>query len=623
MADERRESTVHEKICEDLKARSKWADRQAVWYKMRHNGIPRKKKPYAGAPDLHFPLIDTAIEKLKPFYYRQLFASELLAELVSTRRQKEELTAEAAQWFDSHLKLKTNLLEEILYVIDAHLQGGKGIMRPFYNAAEDAIQFDSIDPLNLIVPKGTKELQKAGRIVHVEVLTREEYAKRKAYNQEPDFVKRLVGRGLNSHELKFDEKVNREGLTFGADDEIVIWNVWVKTADCWILKTLSPVDRDAVIRPDLRNPFQHGMAPFVDFRRELKEKGFYDSRGESEKLAQFEAYLCKLWNKKGEALDFFATPLFTSEDPAAEAKSLNFQPGEFVPRGIRRVEWGEPPFALDQEMANVRGIAEQRAGMPDFGMGAANNLKDARTATEIDKLAELGGITTDLRGQTFRLDLQRLLVMAWSLCLQYKRKELDYLFQGEARKANPEALHEAYRIEVGGSAESWNRKLEIQKAGALYAQAKGDPYFDQLELRKLFTESVNPRWVKRLVRDPQLQANSEAVDEMKTIPAIMEGAPIPPEPQQNHQVRAEIVFQKLQQLSATGAPVDPVAQQGLVGYLNKRLALWAQQDPKAAKAWWREKQAMMKQAAEQRQQQPGAIGNVVPFAPVAASGGAR
>lgn len=622
MADANKETTVHEAICDDLQARSKWADRQSVWYKMRHNGLPRKRKPYAGAPDLHFPLTDTCIEKLKPFYYRQLFASELIAELVCTRPQKDELTAEAAQWFDSHLKLKTNLLEEILYVIDAMLQGGKGICRPFYNAEADAIQFDAIDMLNFIVPPGTTVLQKAGRMVHVEVLTRAKYAARKAYNQNPDFIKRIVGKGLNAHELKFDEKINREGLTFGASDEIVVWNVWEREGGVWTLKTLSPVDREAVIRPELKNPFVHGEAPFVDFRRELKEKGFYDSRGESEKLAQFEAYLCKLWNKKGEALDFFATPLLTSDDTAAEGKSLNFEPGGFVPRGIRRVDWGQPPFALDQEMANVRGIAEQRAGMPDFGIGGGNNLGEARTATEVEKLAELGGVTTDLRAQTFRLDLQRLLRQAWSLCIQYKRKDLAYLFQGEPRTASAEALHTAYHIDVGGSPESWNRRLEIQKAGALYEQAKGDPYFDQLELRKLFTESVNPRWVKRLVRDPQLQASTEAEDEMVKIPAIMEGAPIQPSAEQNHQLRAEVVFQKLKQLTSTGAPVDPVAQQGLVGYLNKRLALWAQQDPKAAKAWWREKQAMMKAAAEQRQQAAEAGGNVVPFAPLAA-GGAR
>lgn len=610
MADENKESTVHDAIADDLKARSKWADRQAVWYKMRHNGIGRKKKPYPGAPDLHFPLIDTVVEKLKPFYYQQLFAAELMAELISKQQQADDATQEAAQWFDSHLKLKTNLLEEILFVIDGMLQNGKGIVRPFYNAEDDAIQFDAIDLLNLIVPITTTRLQKAPRIVHVEALSLDDYRRRKAYNQDGSFIKSIAGKG-NARELKFDEKIRREGLTFGAtNDEIVIWNVWERTEGKWVMRTLSPVNKDAVIMADLKNPFRHGEAPFVDFRRELKEKGFYDSRGEPEKAAQFEAYLCKLWNKSAEGLDFYGTPLLTSDDPTAEGKSIVFQPGEFIPKGIRRVDMGQPPVALGQEMMNVRSIAEQRVGMPDYGMGGANGLSEARTATEIDKLAELGGISTNLRGQTFRLDFQRMLAQAWQLCVQYKRRDLEFLFQEQWRTARGEVIHPGYHIAVGGSAESWNKKLETQKWNALFQQGKGDPYFDQLELRKGLVEVVNPRWVKRLVRDPQLQMNSEAEDEMIKLPAIMEGAPLQPSAEQNHQIRAEVVFAKLQQLSGNGAPVDPVAQKGLVTYLNARLALWKQQDPKAAATWWRQKQALMKQQAQQRQ---GAMGAVVPF----------
>ena len=66
------ETTLHDKIFDDLKARSKWEERLPVWYKMRHTGIPRRSKPYPGAPDLHMPLADTTLEKLKPFYYKQL-----------------------------------------------------------------------------------------------------------------------------------------------------------------------------------------------------------------------------------------------------------------------------------------------------------------------------------------------------------------------------------------------------------------------------------------------------------------------------------------------------------------------------------------------------------------------
>ena len=616
------ETTLHDLVHEDLKARQSWEDRHAVWYKMRHQGIKRARKPYAGAPDLHFPLADTVLDKLKPFYYRQLFAAELLADLTPQRPQQDEYARHAERWFDHEIKANTNLLTEILYVIDALLLGGVGIVRPFWNARRGRIQHDAIDPLHFIVPPETSDLQEAGRMVHVETLTRDQYAQRKAYNQDPEFIKKIAGRGLETN-TKSRERELREGLNGTSNkDRIVIWNVWEGSQGRWVLNTLSPCDKELVIMPKLKNPFAHGMAPFVDFPRELKEKGFYASRGEVEKVAQFEKYLCKLWNKKGEALDFFATPLLTSDDASAEAKNLHFSPGEFVPKGIRRVDWGQPPLALDQEMAGTRAVAEQRVGMPDFGIGGSNGGKDPRTATEIDQLANLGGITTELRAHVFRLSLQRLLAMDWSLAVQYRGESLDYLYERAPATMPRPALHEKYQVTVGGSAESWNKQLEIQKAQALFNQGKNDNYFDQLELRKVYTETLNPRWVKRLIRDPQQQANAEQQDEMIKIPALMEGMPIQPEPQQNHQVRAEVVFAKLQQLGQSGTPVDPLAQQTLVGYLNARLALWKQLDSKSATAWWKQKQQLIKQQAEQRQQTTQAPGNVLPFA-AAAAGGAR
>lgn len=614
--------TLHDKIIGDLDDRKKWEERQPVWYRMRHQGLGRKSKPYPTAPDFHFPLADTLLEKLQPFYYKQLFASEMIAELVSQRPQLEEYTEHAARWFDYQVKEETDLLEEILCVIDMFLLSGVSVCRPTWNPKERRIEHLAIPPTHLIVPSETTRLEKASRVVHVELISREEYARRPGYRQDKGFVDSIAGTGTgrDGHDQRTDdERQRREGITHcGSRKFIVIWNVWEKTERGWVLHTRSPhrPKPEDCIRPTLRNPYEHGLLPFVDFRREIKERGFYSSRGEVEKVAPFESYLCKLWNKKGEALDFFATPIFTSDDEGADGKSFVFNPGQFIPRGIQRVDMGQPPFALDQEMNQVRGIAEQRAVMPDFGIGDQTATSGKRTATEVEQLASLGGVTTELRAHIFRLSLQRVLQQDWRLLLQYKRRELDYLVGEQPASAPAAALHDAYRLKVGGTAESWNKRLEAQKAFGLYDRGKGDPYFDQLELRKLVVEKTDPRWVKRLVRDPQQQANDEAVDEMVKVPAIMEGAPIPVEPQENHPVRAEIIYTKLQQLGAMGVPVDPIAQQALTARLNQRLQVWQQVDPKAARAWWRQKQAELKAAAQAAQPQSG--GNVLPFAQPAA-----
>src|SRR3954454_1235964 len=76
---------LHGKICGDLRSRQAWLSRQSAWYQMRHDGLRRKSKPFPGAADLHYPLADSIIEKLKPFYFNQLFATETVAEFVPKR----------------------------------------------------------------------------------------------------------------------------------------------------------------------------------------------------------------------------------------------------------------------------------------------------------------------------------------------------------------------------------------------------------------------------------------------------------------------------------------------------------------------------------------------------------
>jgi hypothetical protein len=602
------ETTLHDAIHGDLKARAKWEERLPVWYRMRHTGIPRRNKPYPGAPDLHLPLADTVLEKLKPFYYKQLFASEHIATLTSEREQAEEWTAHATRRLDHELKLKTNLLTEIWYAIDAMLVNGLAFMRQSWDAEAWRIAHLAIEPRFVIVPPETEELARAQRVVHVEVLTRDQYRERKRYNQNAEFLKKIAGSGQNAGAGTSDqERERREGITLASNrNQIVVWNVWTREGRQWTLRTLSPVCKDEPIAEPLRNPFAHGELPFVDFRRELKEKGIYAARGEVEKVAPYEVYACRVWNKKAEALDYYATPLFTSDDEGQDGKSLSLHPGNFVPRGIRRVEMGQPPFALDLELDRTRAVAEQRVMMPDFGIGDGG---EKRTATEVEQLASLGGITTEARAHLFRLPLQRVLQQDYELLVQYRKDTLSYLHEGKPVVAPREALHRSYLVDVGGTSESWNKKLEAQKVNALFVNLKGDGYADQLELRKMLVEKTDPRWVRRLVRDPQQQADTEAVDEMKLLPAVMQGEPIPVEPQENHAVRAEIVWKKLQALQGP-MPMDPVAQQGLAQRLQQRLGVWEQVDPKGARQWTRQKQMEAKQA-----QQPQGMsgGNVVPF----------
>jgi hypothetical protein len=119
---------LHAAITRDLADRSAWETRQEKFYRMRHNGLRRSNKPYPTASDVHFPLADMAIEKLKPYYFQQVAATEVVAKFVPLSSKTATFTSAAEQWFDFQVKQRSNFEEEFLRVIDHELMSGFAVM---------------------------------------------------------------------------------------------------------------------------------------------------------------------------------------------------------------------------------------------------------------------------------------------------------------------------------------------------------------------------------------------------------------------------------------------------------------------------------------------------------------
>src|SRR6266576_1289886 len=107
-----------EEIQHELTNRKTWEQNQDDWYRMRYEGIKRLSLPYPGAPDMHYPLVDTMIEKMKPFYIAQIYGQERLATFASGIPQSMELTLLAEQLFDYTTKQFTNFERAIHTAID-------------------------------------------------------------------------------------------------------------------------------------------------------------------------------------------------------------------------------------------------------------------------------------------------------------------------------------------------------------------------------------------------------------------------------------------------------------------------------------------------------------------------
>lgn len=578
---------VHKLILDDIRQRTTWEERQRVWFDMRHNGLRRRNKPFPGAADLHFPLADGFIEKLKPFYFQQLFATETLASFISWKDQAEDETSRAAYWFDYKLKQKSNLETEILTTIDDMLMSGRPVLKVFWDATKKAVQFDAITPTNVIVPFYTKELQDADRLVHVMTLSEGQYKAREDYKQDADFIKRIKGKGtaLDGTSTTLEQtKQRREGITFGKDDEeIIVWEVYTRDAERnWQIDTFSPLAPEEAIRARFKLAYRHGMLPFIDFPREIKDKGYYSPRGIPEIVAPHETSLNKMWNEKHDCMTFYNRPMFTSEKEIPNSSNIRMLPGAILPYAIQAVQLGSPPINFDEEMNSTRSVAEQRINIPDFGIGDPNAASDAKTATEVNKIGQEQSMAIDLNARIFRKCLTNIYRQAWSLLLQYDQ-DTRFIFEDQPSNIDEGALHDEYLISPNGSADSWNKGVQLQKAVARKQLLGTSPYVDQSQLDKSLLELDDPRLVRRLWVDPNHEQADQAKQQAMEIPAIAQGYPIPVDPSDDDAIHVQTALQWAEAQGNKGAPLDPHAIAALKQHIGAHVQQAIKKDPKKGK----------------------------------------
>lgn len=606
-------------IREDISSRRAWADRQSVWYQMRRDGLRRKVKPFPGAADMHFPLVDSVIEKLKPFYLNQLFATERLADFISKDPQAGEEATNAAWWFDYKVKHKSNLEREIAYVFDCMLQNGRGIAKITWDADKKCLHFDSIEPIYLIVPPDCDELANADRIVHVQHLSKWKYQNgpgNENRNQDPSFIQRILG-GKSDKEATLLEatKKSREGITHTSlPDVVIVWEIYERTKEGWMVHTVSPYLEDEPIRKSYGLPYNHKEAPFVDFTMEETDKSYYSPRGVAEILAPYESSLCKIWNEKHDAMSFYNRPLYYASRDIPNAGNIRMRPGDILPFEIKPVDRGAPPMSWDQEMINTRMIAEQRIAIPDFGTGQSINTTERKTATEIDSINASMNTIVDMRSRLARRQLGKLYTQAWSLLTQYDQ-DFDFLHGDAIKKIDAVAKDSILSIKPNGSSDSWNQHARLKKAISRKQLLGGSPFIDQGELDKSILELDEPGLVKKLFRDPATKQLDQVSRIMLAIPSLEQGLAIPPSSDDDDAIQAEFLIEYLAREAKAQRNQTPEAQKALQDRLAAHMERLKQSNPKAAAELKKKGLAIAKELSHQAPQgqlpkaeaQPGGI----------------
>jgi hypothetical protein len=643
----------HTEIITALKDRQKWEDRQATWYKMRHDGLRRINKPFPGAADMHFPLADMQIEKLKPFYVSQLYATDTVASFLAKKSEAGTMASEAALWFDSQLKHESNFEDEIAIGIDKMLNCAVVPVKVYWDAQRERLAFEAINPIHLIVPTYTGRLADADWIVHVQKYSKHAYKRIAEFDSTPETMAVICageagqeGTGAGTASTYESAKLEREGITSTkTKGQIIVWEVFTRNAaGQWEVATYSPAAPTRPLRPPFLLPYNRGVfgeklppPPFFELTMERKDRGYYDPRGVVERVAPFEASLCKDWNTLKDWQTQTSNPTYSApKGIPANTGTLRHVPGQIYPFELQALQQPAAPVDITAAMQGTRAVAEQLVGAPDFG--TQQQGKDNKTAKEVTLIANVMGQSTDMRARQFRRELGAGLRMAWAICLQYRANARSYRTLEGYAELTPEALQQDYQIELNASGDNWNRQQVIQQAQSMFQMFRGDPFIEQFELRREVLNALDPRKAKKLLLNAGQQQAMQLEDQAQEISIMLLGFPAEVRETDDHLLHIQSALGFLQRRMSLGQPIGPE----MVVLMHQHLSAHAQAAAKMQKDQWQQAeaqlapqlqmlaaaaqqaQAALQQQAMMMQQQQAALAAAQPAgpAPAAAQGGA-
>lgn len=579
---------LHASILSNLEDRHVWEQRQVQLYDMRHRGLRRKYKPFPTASDLHWPLIDTNIEKLKPLYFQQIIGADTVSSFISRRTQDPSYATIAERWFDYQLKECSNFQDVALSWIDFGLMAGRSVLKPSWDFKKKQLKFEAIPTLYSLAPNYAKTFDDMDWWIHVMPMSVDAYERDGRYNTSQEVIDQIKGGGGgDSKSLQEVEERNRklrEGITYSSkDDQVIVWEVYRRVQDKIVVLTYSPAAPELDLRPQKYLPFDHGQLPGIDFAYETTDGGWYSPRGVADILAPFEVSLCNTWNHKHDAMAFFNRPMFKAEREMPNTGNLRLNPGGVLPYGLAPVPMQQSSVDFDEEMTMTRSVAEQRVANPDYGMGQVINTRDRRTAAEINAVQAQGQQSGDLRARCFRISLSKVYRMAYSLLIQYNRDALAYRFNEETGAAPKDALHKDYDIEPKGGLNETNRQMKMVAATNRLQLLRGSAFWNQAELEKNVVELDEPSLIKRAFQDPNAKKQSEAADEMTIVPSLVLGLPVPIQPGQDYMTRIGILMGFLQNALQTHMPLPPTASQAITNRIQAMLGALEQQNVNGAR----------------------------------------
>ena len=225
-----------------------------------------------------------------------------------------------------------------------------------------------------------------------------------------------------------------------------------------------------------------------------------------ELVQMYEASACKMWNEKLDFMSIANRPVLSSQGGSINAQNIRWEPGAVYDAVLQLVQQPPPPVDFDQEIQSTRAFAEQRVGIPDFGIGdQPNSGGQNKTATETNAITTVMQQSNDLRARVLKGAITSVYEQAWSILRQYKKDDLDYFWRNERITLPDAAFDNAYVLRPNGSVDGYSREREIQKLMQLrqLATQPPSPWIKVPEIDRKIIELMDAQWISQVFSEPQ------------------------------------------------------------------------------------------------------------------------
>lgn len=530
---------IHMQVSRDVTNRTNWEHRQRRWRRKRLRERNQKRRHYPGYPNFLEPIIDDNVNDLTDAETSIFFSgSRNLASFMPLDQKSVELKRNMEVSFDYYLRILLDKRSTIEGLMDTKNVGGMSIAKMTLNAdiipGELVPDFDMVDPLDLIVPVGTRRLAKAERIAHAIRFTEREF-RNEAEARDWDNVDKVIKAAKDSESNMDEDGASRgrhqDQIDIGSDPGLDSLNKmatslsWINVWEIYhyndkrekVVTILAPVVPELTLSsfPWIYEPKELPVGgsdevalqvedrswPFVQFRKESRSPYYYDTRGLGETLLDNQKAATQMKNVTGVNLDFSAMPFYRGSK--ATGTNFKFRPGSHVPNDFEIVKGPSLDLNIEALADRERAIASRRAGSPKGSLSTVGGGKTPKTAREVSSADRSAGMTSSNSVMRFTEPLGELLHMMWEY-IKNNPVDLPGSIAGNFIIVTAAQIRETnYKVIPTISSRNANPDFIMAQLIGLTPLLQNNPFIKQAEFTKFMIDQIDPMITEMIVVDPE------------------------------------------------------------------------------------------------------------------------